>query len=93
MDYVNLLISLASGALGGNVSGAVTKPEDNLGMLGNSLVGLLGGGVGHAVLQALGLFTAGDLSITSIVSNIATSGISGAILPLIVSFAKKALTK
>ena len=92
MDFVSLLISLASGALGGNISGATVK-EDNLGTLGNSLVGLLGGGLGHALLQVLGLAGTGDLSLTSIISNIATSGVSGAILPLVVSFAKRAFNK
>ena len=54
MDIVSLLISLLSGAVGGNIAGAVMQ-ERSLGTLGNSLVGILGGGLGATVLQALGI--------------------------------------
>lgn len=94
MDIVNLLISLASGALGGNLSGA-TQKENNLGTVGNSVAGLFGGGIGHFVLQALGILGTGgaEHSIGAILANIGTSGISGAILPILIAFIKQALNK
>lgn len=95
MDIVNLLISLASGVLGGNLSGYSQKPANSLGTIGNSLAGLLGGGAGNFLLQALGLFGVGgaDHSIGAILSNIGASGLSGAVLPLIISFIRQALNK
>ena len=45
MNFVNLIISLLSGAVGGNVAGAAMK-DKSLGTLGNSLSGILGGGIG-----------------------------------------------
>ena len=38
MDIINLLISLVSGAIGGNVAGAAMK-EKSLGVVGNSIGG------------------------------------------------------
>lgn len=96
MDILNILISLASGALGGNVAGSSVKEEKGgLGMLGNSLTGLLGGGVGHIILQSLGLLGVGgaDHSISTILTNIGASGLAGAVLPFVVSFIKQALNK
>ena len=80
---VELLVSLASGAVGGNIAGALMK-DKSLGTLWNSVVGILGGGIGGQVLGLLGLGEAGG-----IIANIAGSGIGGAILLYIVSFFKK----
>lgn len=96
MDIINLLISLVSGAVGGNVAGAVMK-EKSLGVVGNSIAGIFGGGVGNAILSLLGLFgttaATGDHSIGSIIGNIAGSGVGGAILLFIVSLIKNAVAK
>jgi hypothetical protein len=43
MDIVPLIIQLVSGAVGGNVAGGLLK-NLNLGTLGNSIAGILGGG-------------------------------------------------
>jgi uncharacterized membrane protein YeaQ/YmgE (transglycosylase-associated protein family) len=40
MDIVSLIISLVSGAVGGNAAGALMK-DKSLGALGNSLAGIL----------------------------------------------------
>jgi len=48
MDLVALLISVISGAVGGNIAGAAMQNK-SLGTLGNSIAGVLGG-VGGAVL-------------------------------------------
>ena len=52
---MEILVSLIAGILGGNAAGAVLKPL-NLGMLGNSVVGLCGGlvaNLGAARLYAI----------------------------------------
>lgn len=50
MDLVGLLISVISGAVGGNIAGAAMQ-DKSLGTLGNSIAGVLGGGAGGAVLK------------------------------------------
>ena len=50
MDIVSLIINLISGAVGGNIAGAVMK-DKSLGPLLNSVVGVFGGGAGTAVLS------------------------------------------
>ena len=50
---MELIISLIAGALGGNADGAVLK-NFSLGTLGNSLVGVLGGGLGGQLLTMMG---------------------------------------
>lgn len=47
-----LIIQLLSGALGGNVAGKF-MPNSSLGTLGNSIAGILGGGVGGQLLGML----------------------------------------
>lgn len=50
MEIIPLLISLASGAAGGNIAGAVLK-NLSLGKALNSVVGILGGGLGQTILS------------------------------------------
>jgi len=50
MDLVTLLISVISGAVGGNIAGAAMQ-DKSLGTLGNSIAGVLGGGVGAALIK------------------------------------------
>lgn len=95
MDIVNLLISLASGVLGGNLSGSTMK-EYSLGTAGNSVAGLAGGALGNFLLQALGVLGApgvAEYSISSIITNIGASGVTGAVLPIIISLIRKYLGK
>ncbi len=80
---MNLLISLVSGAVGGNVAGAVMKNK-SLGTLWNSVVGILGGGIGGSLLALLGLGDAGG-----IIGIIAASTVGGGVLLFIVSLFKK----
>jgi len=53
MDIVGLIIQLICGAAGGNIAGALLN-KYNLGTLGNSIVGILGGGLGGQLLGMLG---------------------------------------
>lgn len=110
MEIINLIISLISGILGGNVAGAAL-PNKSLGTLGNSLSGLVGGGLGGYLLQALELakhtteaaggaagtaanaVTSTGLDIGSILANVGSSGVGGAVLMIIVGLIKSALSK
>ena len=91
---LELIISLLSGAVGGNVAGGLLK-NFNLGTLWNSVVGILGGGLGGQILSALGGGTVAGagMDLTSILSNIASSGVGGGVLMIIVGLIKKMLAK
>jgi uncharacterized membrane protein YeaQ/YmgE (transglycosylase-associated protein family) len=51
MNLVSLIIEAVSGAVGGNLAGAAMK-ENSLGTLGNSIAGIVGGGLGGVLLQS-----------------------------------------
>lgn len=91
MDIVTLVFSLISGAVGGNVAGALMR-DYSLGTAGNSIAGVVGGGVGGWVLGALGAAAAGGagLTLASIVSSILSGGIGGAILMLLIGMVRDA---
>ncbi len=80
---VELLVSLASGAAGGNIAGALMK-DKSLGTLWNSVVGILGGGLGGQLLGLIGMGDAGG-----IIGTIGSSTVGGAALLAIVSLFKK----
>ena len=93
MDIVSLIISLLSGAVGGNVAGAALK-DQSLGTLGNSLAGILGGGAGGVILQALGVATGGGgLDLGAVLSNIASGGVGGGLLMVVIGILKSTLVK
>jgi uncharacterized membrane protein YeaQ/YmgE (transglycosylase-associated protein family) len=101
MELINLIISLISGAVGGNVAGAATS-EKNLGVLVNTIVGLIGGGAGDFILRALGILATtsatggaagGELDLTSILANIGISGVSGGALTAIITLIKDVIQK
>ena len=105
MDIVNIIISLISGVAGGNIAGAAMKEKD-LGALINSVIGLVGGGLGGYILKALGIIAAAttastvpgaqpdtaahSLDLATILANIGGSGAGGAILTAIVAALKNA---
>src|SRR5262245_20309672 len=99
MDGIGVIISLISGAVGGNIAGGVLK-EQSLGTLGNSIAGIVGGGIGGQILSALGVLggataaagaQASGFDIGSLIGNVAGSGVGGAILMAIVGFIKKSM--
>lgn len=97
MDIANLLITLASGAAGGNIAGAALK-DKGLGTLGNTIAGLVGGTAGTYIAQAFDLYSkigtnGAELDLGNILATAGTSGISGAVLLVVVSFIKNALNK
>ncbi len=80
---MELIISLLVGALGGNIAGYLLKAK-SLGTLWNSVVGILGGGLGYGVLGFLGLGGGG------LIGGIIASLIGGAILLFVISLFRKA---
>ena len=106
MDIVNLIISLVSGAVGGNVAGSATA-EKNLGPLFNTIAGLIGGGAGDWILKALGVLASSsaataaantpasgsEFDLGTLLANIAVSGVSGGALTGIITLIKDAIAK
>ena len=94
MDIVSLLIQLISGAVGGNIAGSLMK-KFSLGTVWNSVLGILGGGLGGQLLGLLGVSAApsGSLDIGSIVGSLASGGVGGGVLIAIVGVIKKAMAK
>jgi len=89
-----LVIQLLSGAAGGNIIGKLL-PKLNLGTLGNSISGILGGGLGGYLLNMLGVDAgpSGALDIGSIVGSVASGGVGGGVVMFIVGLIKKALAR
>ena len=97
-EYLPLIRHLLSGAVGGNLAGTIMK-NLSLGTAGNSIVGILGGGLGGFLLSMLGLSGAESvdastsLDIGNILGNVAGGGVGGGALMAIVGILKKALNK
>ena len=93
---IGLIIQLISGAVGGNIAGAALK-QYNLGTIGNSIAGVIGGGVGAQIIGALlgggtgAEAAAGGLDIGSIIGQIVSDGVGGGILMVIVGLIKQAM--
>ena len=79
---ISWLLTLISGAVGGNIGGALIK-DQSLGPIVNSVLGLIGGVGGSQLLGALG----GVQSLGQI-GNIGVSGVVGALLPIIIGILK-----
>lgn len=93
-----LIIGLISGAAGGNIVGKVLKNLD-LGPLGNSIAGIIGGGLGQQIIAAMGAggvaadAAAGGLDIGSIISSIASGGVGGGVVMAVVGVIKSMMAK
>lgn len=94
MDIASLVIQLVSGAVGGNVAGALLK-KFSLGTVGNSIVGILGGGIGGQLLGMLGVGGGGGgaMDLGSILSSVAGGGVGGGVLMAIIGLIRKAMSK
>jgi len=91
------IIGLLSGALGGNVAGALLK-NFSMGTLWNSVVGILGGGLGASLLGMLspsaGAAAASEsLSIGSILGSVGGGLAGGGVLMTIIGLIRSALNK
>ena len=93
---LNLVIQLVAGAVGGNAAGAVLK-QFNLGPLGNSIAGIIGGGLGGQILNAIlsggagAPSASGALEIGSLLTQIVGGGVGGGILMVIVGLIRQAM--
>ena len=95
MNIISLIIQVISGAVGGNVAGAAMK-ENSLGTVGNSIAGIVGGGLGGTILHmVMGTAAAGggSLDLQSILANVAGGGVGGAILIAVVGIIKNKMAK
>jgi len=93
MSLLPLIIQLVSGAVGGNLAGALMK-KFSLGTLWNSVAGIIGGGLGGQLLGLLGIATTtGGVDLASIVGSIAGGGVGGGVLMAIIGFIKSAMAK
>ena len=93
---VNLIIQLISGVVGGNAAGAALK-DYNLGNLGNTIAGAIGGVGGGQLLQALipaiaSAAAGGGVDIGSFLGQIVGGGAGGAILTVIAGLVKTVMT-
>lgn len=97
-EYLPLIIQLVSGAIGGNVAGTLMK-KFSLGTLGNSILGIIGGGLGGQLMGMLGLGgaeaaeAATSMDLSSILGSVAGGGVGGGVLMAIVGVIKKAMSK
>jgi hypothetical protein len=92
MDMEQILINLVAGALGG-VGAGKSSPTFDLGMAGNIISGLIGGGVLGQVATLLlpsvvAAVQSGNLSLGGIVSQVIAGGAGGAILTALVGAIK-----
>ncbi len=95
MDITSLIVELVSGAVGGNVAGAAMK-EKSLGTVGNSLAGIVGGGLGGTILQAvMGSAAAGGggMDMQNILANVGGGGVGGAVLMIVIGIIKNQMAK
>ncbi|MEM8733241.1 MAG: hypothetical protein AAGG44_03405 [Planctomycetota bacterium] len=93
MNLVPILINVACGIIGGNAAGSIFK-KISLGTLGNSIAGILGGGLGGQLLGMLGLSAGPDgaMELTSILGNVAAGGVGGGVVLTVVGFVKSLLS-
>jgi uncharacterized membrane protein YeaQ/YmgE (transglycosylase-associated protein family) len=82
MDMMGLLINLISGAVGGNIAGALAKNK-SLGPLINTILGLVGGGLGTLVANGTGITQSAGTA-----GSAGTSAVLGALIPLIAGMLK-----
>jgi hypothetical protein len=80
--------------VGGNIAG-IALTNASLGTVGNSIVGILGGGLGGQLLGMLGAgaATGGGRDVASILSSIAGGGVGGGVLMAIIGLFRQSMTK
>ena len=91
---INLIIQIIAGAVGGNAVGAGMKNVD-LGALGNTIAGAIGGAGGGTLLTALLPIlqnAAGNVDIGTVLGQAVGGGVAGAVVTAIVGIIKNAMT-
>jgi hypothetical protein len=94
---VSLIIQLVAGAIGGNGAAAAMKNAD-LGKLGNTIAGALGGVGGGQLLEMLmaggaAAAAGGGLDIGGIIGQLIGGGAGGAVLTIVVGLLKNMMAK
>ncbi len=86
MSAIGLVVELVAGAIGGNGLASVAKNLD-LGVLGNSLVGAIGGAAGTSFLGIVipALENVGHVDIATLAGQAVGGGVLGAVLTAIVA--------
>jgi hypothetical protein len=88
---INLVIQLVAGVVGGNAAGAALK-DYNLGNIGNTIAGAIGGVGGGQLLQAVipiaSAAGGGGLDVGALIGQIVGGGAGGAILTVIAGLVK-----
>ena len=75
------------------MAGAAMK-DKSLGTAGNSIAGILGGGLGAWILQLVGIVAKdGGHSLVQILEQIASGGVGGGVLLAIIAAIKSAMAK
>jgi uncharacterized membrane protein YeaQ/YmgE (transglycosylase-associated protein family) len=93
---IGLIIQLISGAAGGNVAGLALKRYD-LGTIGNSIAGVIGGAVGAQILGLL--LDGGDGAVVgpngydmgTLIAQVASGGVGGGGLLVLVGLMKQVM--
>ena len=91
---INLVLQIVAGAVCGNGAGNALK-DYNLGTLGNTIAGAIGGLGGGQILQALipALAGAGGVDLGSVVGQLVGGGVGGAVLTTIAGLVKNMRAK
>src|SRR5882757_3594353 len=93
MNVMGIVTELIAGGVGGNIAGAVLKKFD-LGPVGNTVAGLIGGVGGGQLLSMLvgggaaAAAPSGGMDMSSILSNVGGAGVGGAVLMAIIGLIK-----
>lgn len=86
------IIRIVGGAVGGNAVGKMSK-DLSLGTVGNSIAGILGGGIGGQLLSMFGIGATpnGGMDLGAIAANVGSAGAGGGVLMVVIGMAKKFL--
>ena len=93
MSHLPLIIQLVSGAVGANVLASAVKSL-NLGPIANTIVGIIGGGIGGQLITALGAGSGGvHVDVGTILASIGGGAAGGGALTAMVSYLKLMFAK
>src|SRR5271170_7850028 len=103
MNVMGIVTDLIAGGVGGNIAGAVLKKFD-LGPIGNTVAGIVGGvgggqllsmlmSGGAAAAAATSAASAGGMDMSSIIGNVAGGGVGGAIVMAVIGLIKAQMNK
>ncbi len=96
MDVVALLIQLVGGATGGNIAGSLLR-RMSLGPVGNTIAGMVGGGVGTVLLEGgLGPSQRAALALLdpgAVIGEIAAAGVGGGAMMILVGLLRQILSR